>query len=468
MSKYFRTSVAVLLFFSISNTRTFAATSGSACTKIGSVSTTKAQGKTTKLTCTKIGNKKLWKKSSVKSTKPKSSSNSKSSTKTAWVPAITRTINEAACRLPDQRDPSLINTPRSLGFPLNQTGSKASGIINLGLVAADFPNFQGKATELTKLSAQITEFNNWLSFQSDGRLVANWQFPNQWLRLPKTPAEYGVVGFNPLSHNAINSDIINASDSYINYANMDELFVYFPDSLTDSEPNRNPFDGVLSQIGGTNVTTSEGLLKHLKGSGTVSKQKQYGLAPTLWALWAHDLLHMIGVEGHNPVESFTLESEDYLDQVVSAWNQYLLGWLSDSQIACIELSTLNGNEVDIVPLQESKSGYRIAIVSLSETRAIVMESHRAVGYAKDLGASGILVYLMDTKNVPPYSERQNTGLIGSRFIDPDKVVSGSRARVGKGQKSAIMLPGETASFQGIFIDYVQSGTLDKIRFRTNG
>ena len=355
-----------------------------------------------------------------------------------------------------------------MGFPLNQTGSKASGIINLGLVAADFPNFQGKATELTKLSAQITEFNNWLSFQSGGRLVANWQFPNQWLRLPKTPAEYGVVGFNPQSHGAINSDVIDAGDPFINYSNMDELFVYFPDSLTDSEPNKNPFDGVLSQIGGTDVTTTEGKLKHLKGSGTVSKQKQYGLAPTLWALWAHDLLHTIGVEGHNPVESSTLESEDYVNQVVSGWNQYLLGWLSDSQIACIERSTLNGNEIDIVPLQDSRAGFRVAIVPISETRAIVIESHRAVGYAKDLGASGVLVYLMDTKNVPPYSERQNTGLIGSRFIDPDKVMSGSRARVGKGQKSALMLPGETASFEGLFVEYIKSGTLDKIRFRTNG
>ena len=458
MARILKIILAALLFLSFLNTKTFAATAGGSCSKIGSVSTTKVKGKTTKLTCTKVGTKKLWK--TISNTTPQTNS--------YWIPAVTRTINETACRLPDQRDPSLINTPRSLGFPLNQTGSKASGVVNLGLIAADFPNFQGKATELSKLSAQITEFNNWLNFQSGGRLVANWQFPSQWLRLPKNAADYGVVGFNPLSHNAINNDIITASDPHISYANMDELFVYFPDSLTDSEPNINPFDGVLSQIGGTNVTTSEGVLKHLKGSGTVSKQKQYGLAPTLWALWAHDLLHTIGVEGHNPVESFTLESEDFLNQVVSAWNQYLLGWLSDSQVACIELSTLNGNEVDIVPLQESKSGYRIAIVPLSQTRAIVVESHRAVGYAKDLGASGVLVYLMDTKNVPQYSERQNTGLIGSRFIDPDKVVSGSRARVGKGQKSAIMLPGETASFQGIFIDYVKSGTLDKIRFRTNG
>ena len=458
MRKSFRVSVAVLVLFSFSNTRAFAASSGGACSKIGAVSTSKVKGKTTKLTCTKIGNTKRW----------KATSNTTSSTNASWIPAVTRTSSEAACRLPDQRDPSLINTPRSLGFPLNQTGSKAIGTINLGLVAADFPNFQGKATELDKLSLQIAEFNKWLSFQSGGRLVANWQFPKQWLRLPKNAADYGVVGFNPRSYDAINSEVINVSDPYINFLNMDELFVYFPDSLTDSEPNRNPFDGVLAQIGGTNVKTSEGTLKHLKGSGTVSKQKQYGLARTLWALWAHDLLHTIGIEGHNPVESSSLESEDYVNHVVSGWNQYLLGWLGDTQIACIDLSILNGNEVDIVPLQDSRAGYRVAIVPISETRAIVVESHRAVGYAKDLGASGVLVYLMDTKNVPPYSERQNTGLIGSRFIDPDKVASGSRARVGKGQKSALMLPGETASFQGISVDFVKSGTLDKIRFRTNG
>ena len=454
MAKFIKISVAALLFFSFSNVRTFAATSGGACTKIGSVSTSKVKGKTTKLTCTKVGTKKVWK--------------TTSSTITTWIPAVTRTINEAACRLPDQRDPSLVSAPRSLGFPLNQTGSKAVGTINLGLVAADFPNFQGKATELDKLSLQIAEFNKWLNFQSGGRLVANWQFPKQWLRLPKNAADYGVVGFNPRSYDAINSEVVDASDPYINFLNMDELFVYFPDSLTDSEPNRNPFEGVLAQIGGTNVNTSEGTLKHLKGSGTVSKQKQYGLVRTLWATWAHDLLHTIGVEGHNPVESSSLESEDYVNHVVSGWNQYLLGWLGDTQIACIDLSILNGNEVDIVPLQESRTGYRVAIIPISETRAIVVESHRAVGYAKDLGASGVLVYLMDTKNVPPYSDRQNTGLIGSRFIDPDKVASGSRARVGKGQKSALMLPGETASFQGISVEFVKTGTLDKIRFRTNG
>jgi hypothetical protein len=380
------------------------------------------------------------------------------------VPAKTTTIDPESCKLPDRRDPSLVNTPRSLGFPLNQTGTKATGTINLLLVAAEFPNFLGKESEITKLENEVRLFDEWLAFQSNGRLKASWQFPKKFYRVPRDAASYGVVGFDSSTHRPLISDIVSASDPDVDYSKIDEMFIYMPDSLTDSEPGKNPFDGVLSQIGVVNFPTSEGTIPHIKGSGTVSKQEQYGLKPTLWALWAHDLLHTIGVEGHNPVESFTLESEDYINHVVSGWNQWLLGWMTSEQIACIEKSASNNMEVDLVPLQLSLSGHRVAIIPITETRAIVVESHRNVGYAKDLGASGILAYLMDTKNVPPYAERENTALIGSKFLQPNKILSGARSSVGKGRKSALMLEGEFAEFENIRIEYVRTGSLDKIKF----
>ena len=332
------------------------------------------------------------------------------------------------------------------------------------LVAAEFPNFLGKESEITKLENEVRLFDEWLAFQSNGRLKASWQFPKKFYRVPRDAASYGVVGFDSSTHRPLISDIVSASDPDVDYSKIDEMFIYMPDSLTDSEPGKNPFDGVLSQIGVVNFPTSEGTIPHIKGSGTVSKQEQYGLKPTLWALWAHDLLHTIGVEGHNPVESFTLESEDYINHVVSGWNQWLLGWMTSEQIACIEKSASNNMEVDLVPLQLSLSGHRVAIIPITETRAIVVESHRNVGYAKDLGASGILAYLMDTKNVPPYAERENTALIGSKFLQPNKILSGARSSVGKGRKSALMLEGEFAEFENIRIEYVRTGSLDKIKF----
>ena len=388
----------------------------------------------------------------------------KETTTSPWVPANTRVINSELCKLPDQRDPALVNAPRSLGFPLNQTGSKATGTINLVLVAIDFPNFNGVATELTKLDGELKKFDEWLQFQSNGRLKATWQFPQKFFRMPQTAGDYGIVGFDPNTHRQLVSDIVTAADPDINYASVDEMFVYVADSLTDSEPGRNPFDGVLSQFGGTNVSTSEGTIPHVKGSGTVSKQEQYGgIKRTLWALWAHDMLHTIGVEGHNPVESFTLESEDYLNNVASAWNQWLLGWMKDDQVACLDKSGINGMEVDLVPLQSASAGFRTAIVPIT-----VVESHRNTGYGAKLGAAGTLVYLMDTKNVPPYAERENTSLVGSKFLDPDKVTSAARQRVGNGRQSALMLPGEYAAFENLRIEFVRSGTFDKIKFTASG
>ncbi len=425
-------------------------------------------------TCRRIGKRKVWVITSSRPLRPPMTTDPTSTTTTVpatttttlapWIPAKTTTIDSESCKLPDRRDPSLVNTPRSLGFPLNQTGTKAIGTINLVLVAADFPNFAGNANEITKLENEIRSFDEWLAFQSNGRLRATWQFPKKFFRVPGTAASYGIVGFDSSTHRQLIGDIVNASDPDVNYSNIDEMFIYMPDSLTDSEPGKNPFDGVLSQIGVVNFSTAEGSIPHIKGSGTVSKQEQYGLKPTLWALWAHDLLHTIGVEGHNPVESFTLESEDYVNHVVSGWNQWLLGWMTADQIACISRSSANGMEVDLVPLQLSTSGNRVAIMPITETRAIVVESHRNVGYAKDLGASGILAYLMDTKNVPPYAERENTSLIGSKFLQPNKILSGARSSVGKGRRSALMLEGEYAEFENIRVDFVRTGSLDKIKF----
>jgi hypothetical protein len=399
---------------------------------------------------------------------PKSSTVTTVTTVAPWVPATTRVTAASQCMLPDRRDVTLINAPRSLGFPLNQTGSKAIGTINLVLVAADFPNFEGKAGEIEKLEEQIRRFDAWLAFQSNGRLKAAWQFPKKFFRMPQMAADYGVVGFTVSTHVALVSDVVATADPDVDFTSVDEMFVYMPDSLTDSEPGRNPFDGILSQFGGTDVRTPEGIIKHVKGSGTVSKQIQYGIPPTLWALWAHDLLHAIGVEGHNPDKSATLESEDYLNLVMSSWNQWLLGWMTNEQIACIDKSSANGMDVDLVPLQSSAGGFRTAIMPLSETRAIVVESHRNTGYGENFGASGVLAYLMDTKNVQPYADRDKTALIGSKFLDPNTVVTGARNRIGKGQNSSLMIPGEYAEFETVRVEFVRSGDLDKIRFTVSG
>jgi hypothetical protein len=55
---------------------------------------------------------------------------------------------------------------RSLGFPLIGTGTQTTGVINLVLLATDFPGYWATAAELPKLKTEILLINKWLAFQS--------------------------------------------------------------------------------------------------------------------------------------------------------------------------------------------------------------------------------------------------------------------------------------------------------------
>jgi hypothetical protein len=78
---------------------------------------------------------------------------------------------------------------------------------------------------------------------------------------------------------------------------------------------------------------------------------------------------------------------------ILGWNRWRLGWITDSQVACVKPT--EGTEVSISALQ-SGNGVMLVVMPLSATRAVVIESRRAIGWDKDLVEAGALVYLVDT------------------------------------------------------------------------
>ena len=75
-----------------------------------------------------------------------------------------------------------------------------------------------------------------------------------------------------------------------------------------------------------------------------------------------------------------------------AWHRWLLGWLDDSQIACV---TSFPGSIPLTPLTTT-GGVKAAVVELSPTRAIVVESRQRGGYDAELWEEGVLVYTVDT------------------------------------------------------------------------
>jgi hypothetical protein len=362
-----------------------------------------------------------------------------------------------------------------IGFPRELSGvvTPSVGELRLAAVSVDFPDFAGTDEELTIAPALSKEIDEWLHFESGGRLSATWQIHNQWITMSKPAADYRVQGFGVEPYQELSTEIVDRALEVMVLENVDELFVYFPDSITGSEVGKevNPFEGILAQIGIPIRELSEydgARIRNMKGSGTVSRWNE----PTLWAIWAHALLHAMGLQVHGPEPTSLIDSASNGLFTVSAWTRWLLGWLDEDAVACVTEEDLPA-EVDLVPLQldSSHEGVRLAMIPLDETTAIAVESHRSVGYGAALGEAGtygLLAYLIDTKNQAEYDPFTNDETAGTRFIYPDSVISGERENYGRAafkenELQPLLMVGETVRFGDHLVEFVSSTGVDTIR-----
>jgi hypothetical protein len=82
-------------------------------------------------------------------------------------------------------------------------------------------------------------------------------------------------------------------------------------------------------------------------------------------------------------------------QDLFGWEKWILGWLSDDQVVCVNSGV---NSALLTPI-ETAGGTKLFTMPISKTAAIVVESRRAIGYDKNLPKTGPLVYIVDT-NMP--------------------------------------------------------------------
>jgi M6 family metalloprotease-like protein len=75
-----------------------------------------------------------------------------------------------------------------------------------------------------------------------------------------------------------------------------------------------------------------------------------------------------------------------------AWSRWQLGWLRDTQVACI---TSFPTSVQLTPLA-IPGGIKAVVVPLTETTALVVESRGRLGYDVRLRKEGVLIYKVDT------------------------------------------------------------------------
>jgi M6 family metalloprotease-like protein len=355
-----------------------AAKAGGACTKAGLTSI--ASGKT--FTCVKSGKKLVW----DKGIKVVAGSNP--------TPASAPT-NITDCKLPvaDGRGDVSIG-----GWPRIDERLKSTGDVTATVVMVDFPDAPASMTP-TDAFARISPAADVFKEMSYGKFNYTFKPKLKWYRMSKNSSDYVAGGWTFIKHRDYITEAAKLADADVDFSKTDNLII-----LANPDARGMGYSGpAFSAIRKSGITLDG---KYISNGATSA----YDL--NNWkSIWLnHEVTHTLGLVDlyaftqSNPAnrhdglrytgEFSYMGFSSYESNAPSllAFERWNLGWINDSQINCLKDVK---STILISPVQTS-GGVKAVIIPISRTKAVVIESRRALGIDKNIAKSGALVYVVDS------------------------------------------------------------------------
>jgi M6 family metalloprotease-like protein len=370
-----------------------AATAGGKCSKVGQTQKTKG----VIYICKKTGTKLVWAKSTAgkgASTGPVKTAPSTSSSTTA--PATTgNSASTAACKLPvaDGRGDVSIG-----GWPRITERSKTTGTVNATVIMVDFSDAPATMTPQAAF-AKISGATATFSEVSYGQLNYAFNPQYKWYRMSKPSTQYAPLTQSFLTHRAYIAEAAALADAEVDFSSTDNIII-----LANPDARGLGMAGpAFAAIRGNGLTLDG---KYISNGTTSAYDLNY------WkSIWLnHEITHAMGLvdvyaatrenaansyDGHRYVGEFSymgFSSFEGNAPGLFAFERWNLGWLEDSQIVCSSAKEIS----QLVTPVQSAGGIKAVIVPLSRTKALVVESRRAIGLDSKIAKTGALVYIVDS------------------------------------------------------------------------
>jgi M6 family metalloprotease-like protein len=364
-----------------------AAKSGGACSKAGITSV--ASGKT--YTCIKSGKKLIWKLNS------QNSNTSKPSIPITNLSDVALFSNLDKCRIIDG-DPQTTNM--TAGFPIPDGRIDLVKGAKMQIIGVDFPDKIGGTKSPKELNQNLTSsVEKFWSAQSTNPVKFEWNWSADWVRMPNSINSYSLGGsffqgkFNDKAYFSFVREIISKTDINIDFSGVNFLFIVFPAGLKNEE-----IGTFLVHTQGT-YSTSEGNIFNLIMAGG-----DYNSAST----YIHEFGHALGLTDIRDTLDVGNQKSDgmYYDIMnnpsypeLLVWHRYLLGFLENSQIHCI--NSTDASTHWLVPVASASKQVKGIVIPLSSTEAVIVESRRPIGFDTALSSRsdlvGAVVYTLDSR-----------------------------------------------------------------------
>jgi M6 family metalloprotease-like protein len=450
-------AVVVVIMSTISYPALAITKPGTACGKVGLTSI--AGGK--KFTCIKSSKKLIWDKGTlvvVPDVKPSASpipapssaaplgtlnSQSNSQSTNAVQPSAPTTnlsdtslfSNLEKCKIIDG-DPQTTNM--TAGFPIPDGRIDLIKGAKVQIIGVDFPDKTGGSNTPQKLYENLTaSVEKFWSAQSSIPTRFDWNWRSDWVRMPNSINSYSLGGsffqgkFDSNAYRNFAKEIISKTDSSIDFTGVNFLFIVFPLGVTSDEIGTFVVD---TQV--TNATAEVNIRNLIIAGGDYNNSRTY----------IHEFGHSLGLTdirdtvdvGNQKSDGMyydIMNNNEYPELLV--WHRFLLGFLENSQIHCINSTETSTHW--LVPVESTGKPVKGIVIPLSSTEAIIVESRRALGFDTALASRndlvGAVVYALDSKI--PYHR------------SPVKVIK-------------VLKNGESVSLNGYKISNVESGTFGDV------
>lgn len=370
--------ITPLLLSSQPSTSHAAAKAGAKCSKVGSKSVVGSKT----FTCIKSGSKLIWDKG-VK------------------VVAVSTPIPTSAptnvtdCKLPvaDGRGDVSIG-----GWPRIDERLKSTGDVIATVVMVDFPDAPASMTPADAF-ARISPSADVFTEMSYGKLNYTFKPQMKWYRMSKKSSDYVAGGWTFVKHRDYIIEATKLADVDIDFSKTDSLII-----LANPDAKGMGYSGPAFAAIRSNGITLDG--RYISNGATSA----YDL--NNWkSIWLnHEVSHTLGLvdlyaftqsNSANRYDSFRYTGEfsymgfsSYESNAPSlfAFERWNLGWINDSQIKCLK----DAKSTELISPVQTSGGVKAVVIPISRTKAVVIESRRAIGIDKNITKSGALVYVVDS------------------------------------------------------------------------
>ena len=263
-----------------------------------------------------------------------------------------------------------------VGFPLvnsDKHGMFVNGTNEVLIVPIDFPDFPGGPEVRSQLEYDKQWLTDWYNYFSNGQSKFNVTTIDSWLRMPKKRSEYdtnGKSGYALTNGNQVMGDqaqpFIEEISKQLDLRKFSTVYTFYPDG--------DYFHNDLI-VRNHRFTIKEG--QHNLNFFSWGRNLE-GMETLKWSYYIHETLHDFNIIGHAPGNGWPLgmmTNQSGISYALNPWEQFVLGWLPPQQIYCDDARTLKTARVSLSPVEREDRQTKMAVIRLSSTRAIVVESH---------------------------------------------------------------------------------------------